>query len=183
LEMFLDKRPASALRATAGDGPAFAPQDAGLRWAREINLVLAGATGWNRGYARRVEKAIEKSKFKNQIKIIGYVDEADKAAVYTLAECLLFPSFHEGFGIPILEAFQCGCPVITSLSAPLSDLARDAAILVEPNNVAEIAQAIEMVLTDENLRQELISKGKKRAAEFSWERAAEETLLSLRGQM
>jgi glycosyltransferase involved in cell wall biosynthesis len=89
---------------------------------------------------------------------------------------LVFPSFYEGFGLPPLEAMACGTPVIVSKIKVMPEIVGDAALLVDPHDVEDLAIAMNRLLTDETLREELIVKGHKRADKFSWEKAARETL-------
>jgi glycosyltransferase involved in cell wall biosynthesis len=88
----------------------------------------------------------------------------------------LYPSLYEGFGMPVLEAMACGTPVITSTSSSLPEVAGGAAVLADPTSVDSIAHAICMVANDASLRADLRDKGIARARQFSWERAAKETL-------
>lgn len=118
----------------------------------------------------------------------GYVHDQDMPAIYTLAEALVFPSLYEGFGLPPLEAMACGTPVVTSNATSIPEISGDAAVLVDPNSPAEIAGALEMVLSSSEMRADLIAKGKARAGTYSWRRCAVETrnlyqrVLSTRGQ-
>ncbi len=105
----------------------------------------------------------------------GYVRDADMPALYSLAEALLFPSLYEGFGLPPLEAMACGTPVVTSSTTSLPEVAGDAAMLVDPTSAGELAAALEMVLDSDSVRRELVKKGLRRAAQFSWEMTARET--------
>ena len=119
---------------------------------------------------------IEKMDLKNQVYFPGYIGPTDLVYFYNLAEVFLFPSLYEGFGLPVLEAMACGCPVITSNISALPEVVGDAAILVNPYSVEEISTAMEKVLTNKTLRLELAEKGLKRAREFSWKKNARETL-------
>ena len=105
----------------------------------------------------------------------GYVRDADLPAIYSQAELLFFPSLYEGFGLPPLEAMACGTPVVTSNRTSLPEVAGDAAVLVDPGKPGEMASALEMVLSSDGMRRDLIDKGLEKAAEFSWERAAAAT--------
>ena len=86
------------------------------------------------------------------------------------------PSLYETFGFPVIEAMACGCPVVTSKLGSMAELAGEAAIMVDPYDVNDIAIGMEKGLTDENLRQSLIGRGRERAKEFSWQRSAKQIL-------
>ena len=102
-------------------------------------------------------------------------------AWYSGARALVLPSEHESFGFPVLEAFVCGTPVITSNTSALPEIAGEAALLVDPHSVEEIADACRRLSNDDALRQELIEKGLRRARDFSWRRCAEQTLAVYEG--
>jgi glycosyltransferase involved in cell wall biosynthesis len=138
-----------------------------------INLKIAGKKGW---LYEHLFELVENSKVKDRIKFIGYVAEEDKAELYTNAKLFIFPAYYEGFGLPPLEAMSYGCPVVVSNSSSLPEVVGDAGILVNPYNISEIAQAMKEILSDEELRNDLIAKGLKRAEMFSWEKTARETL-------
>jgi glycosyltransferase involved in cell wall biosynthesis len=106
----------------------------------------------------------------------GYIPEEDLPALYSAAELFVLPSLYEGFGLPLLEAMACGTPVVSSNASSLPEIARNAAIFVNPDSVEEIAQAIQEVLKDRKLREKLIQKGLKRARLFTWEKTGRETL-------
>lgn len=108
--------------------------------------------------------------------LLDYVPKADLAGLYSAAYALVFPSLHESFGFPLLEAFACGTPVITSDTSALPEIAGDAALLVNPESVEEIAAACTRIASVAGLRQALIEKGFRRARNFSWRRCAEQTL-------
>jgi len=108
----------------------------------------------------------------------GYVDAADLEGLYAVASAFVFPSLNEGFGLPVLEAMARGLPVVTSNLSSLPEVAGDAALLVDPTSVEQIADATTRVLTDAALREELIAAGVRRPPEFSWERTASATLES-----
>jgi len=95
-------------------------------------------------------------------------------ALYGSCHAFVFPSHYEGFGLPILEAMQCGAPVITSNVSSCPEVAGNAAILVDPNNVNAIAHSIDQICTDSALRQDLIQKGSQRCKLFSWDNYAKE---------
>jgi glycosyltransferase involved in cell wall biosynthesis len=107
---------------------------------------------------------------------IGWVDEADKPALYASATAFLFPSIYEGFGLPPLEAMACGTPVISSNASSLPEIVGDAAITVNPSDADAWADTIRAVLTDDARRAEMRERGIAQAKKFSWGRTAEETL-------
>lgn len=100
----------------------------------------------------------------------------DVAYFYNAADLLFFPSVYEGFGIPVLEAMASGCPVVASCRAAIPEVVSDAGVLVDPMNVEMLAERIREVIEEEDLRQDLIERGLRRASAFSWERHAEETV-------
>ncbi len=109
----------------------------------------------------------------------GFVDDADKGALYAGALGLVFPTLYEGFGFPILEAMLCGTPVIASTTSSLPELAGEAALLVDPLDVEAISAALERISTDAALRARLIAAGRPQAQHFTWDRAAEAVLNAL----
>lgn len=108
--------------------------------------------------------------------VTGRVSEADKQLLFSGATAFVFPSLYEGFGIPVLEAMACGAPVITSTSSSLPEVAGDAALLVDPNSVDEIARAMVRLVNDPSEREELRGRGLRRASDFSWQDSAQKTL-------
>jgi alpha-1,3-rhamnosyl/mannosyltransferase len=143
----------------------------------DIRIVLVGWKGWG---DHSWLQMLENRRLANRIVAIGYVDEESLACLYSNARALVFPSLYEGFGLPILEAMACGCPVICSNTASLPEVAGDAALLINPHNVEELADAIDRIVDDSTLRDDLIRKGYGRAACFSWKKTAEETLAVFR---
>lgn len=119
--------------------------------------------------------------FSGKVHFTGELKNEDIAVIYNLAEAFIFPSVYEGFGLPVLEAMACGCPVISSNAASLPEVCGDAAYYFKPHDVKDIARAVSEVLSDRNLRQDLIARGLKRADLFSWETSAEKTLEIIKG--
>lgn len=111
------------------------------------------------------------------VRWIGFVDEEDKPVLYRNAEVFVFPSRHEGFGLPVLEALACGTAVVTTTSDSLPEVIGDAGFAVDPDDAREMAGAIIASVTEDNLRADLKHKAKTQAAQFSWEKTATETLL------
>lgn len=134
---------------------------------KDFKLLLVGFKGWKNEETMKLLKQL-----KGMVGYIGYVDNKKLASLYRKAFCLIYPSFYEGFGLPPLEAMACGCPVIVSNVASLPEVCGDAAYYVDPYSVESIAEGIEKVLTEEELRQSLIKKGLERAQLFSWEKSA-----------
>ena len=140
-------------------------------------LVIAGKRGW---LAQGVDREIAASGQQGRVQQIGYVDPHDLPALYAGASAFALPSLHEGFGMPLLEAMASGVPVVTSSAAALAEIARDAAMTVDPTDSDAIGAALVEVLSDGASIERLREAGVMRVAEFSWERAARETLAVLR---
>jgi glycosyltransferase involved in cell wall biosynthesis len=136
-------------------------------------LILVGKKAWL--YEDSLMAAVEHG-VEDKVRFTDFVPDDDLPGLYTLSTCFVYPSFFEGFGIPPLEAMQCGSPVITGDRTSLPEVVGDAGILVDPFDVTSIADAIGRMLSDGDLRNELRQKGFERARRFSWQRAARETL-------
>jgi len=134
-----------------------------------ISLVLAGKMGWK---TDSIQSALQKHPYRNDIIRPGYVEAQDLPVLYTMAEALVYPSWYEGFGLPVLESFGCGTPVVTSNVTSLPEVAGDAALLVDPADPAAIAQSIVRVIQDHGLRQKLIERGRERASRYTWDQTA-----------
>lgn len=132
-----------------------------------INLLIVGGT-YELKYSALVRGTIKRKKAELFIQIVPFVEEDDLPIVYNLADCFIFVSLSEGFGLPILEAMACGAPVITSSISCLPEIAGGAAVLVNPYKPEKIAEAIKKLLNNENLKRDLIRKGFERIKEFSW---------------
>lgn len=145
----------------------------GINSERRTKLVLAGGRGFG---LEKIKKAISESKYKNDIILKGYVSEEEKNKLLKNSAIFLFPSFYEGFGLPVLEAQAAGVPVVISNNSCLPEIAGAGAMLVDPNNSFEIAGALEKILSSEELRQDLIIAGFKNIERFSWDKCARETL-------
>jgi glycosyltransferase involved in cell wall biosynthesis len=137
------------------------------------HLILAGGLGWDHG-SLLVE--IDNSPFKNRIHRPGYVSDEQLRALYQGADGFIYVSLMEGFGLPILEAMAGGCPVVTSNISSMPEVAGDAALLVDPKRPSEIANALQRLSTDRQLRQELAARGLRRANSFTWEKSADAML-------
>ncbi len=139
----------------------------------EVGLVLAGKRGWRcPGLFRRLDE----HDVHDGIQWTGYVRPQDKAALLSAAHMLVMPSHVEGFGLPVPEAMACGTPVVTSRDPALVEVGGDAALSVETECPAELAEAMHQLLKDDILHHDMVDRGLDRAARFSWSRAARSTL-------
>lgn len=138
----------------------------------DIALVVVGQWGWKHQEISNFKFSI----FKQRVKFLGYVDEADKSALYQGAIALAYPSFYEGFGLPILEAMSLGCPVIAGNNSSQGEVLGEAGLLVDPFNINEIKQAMEIMLDNQLLRDEFINRGLRQAEKFNWQKTAEQAL-------
>jgi glycosyltransferase involved in cell wall biosynthesis len=136
-------------------------------------LVLPGADG---GRDEELTALIKTLGIGDRVLFPGWVDDDELDTLYTHALALIFPSLREGFGLPILEAMQCGCPVATSSRSSMPEIGGAAALYFDPTDDAAITGAIEQLTVDDALRARLTAAGRERAAQFSWERTADETV-------
>jgi glycosyltransferase involved in cell wall biosynthesis len=139
----------------------------------DVSLVIVGPKGW--GYEEIYEK-VKELNLDDKVKFVGSVAEEDLPALYRGASLFVYPSLYEGFGIPPLEAMACGTPVIASNTSSLPEVVGNAGILVDPNNVAKLADAMVKVISNGDLAKEYASKGLERVKEFSWKKSAKEIL-------
>ncbi len=138
--------------------------------AEDVDLVQVGAAPGDAERALVAQLGLE-----GAVHWLRTVPAEDLPALYNLADCFVFPSLYEGFGLPVLEAMACGTPVVCSNLASLPEVAGDAALLVDPREPAALARAILDVLEDETLRRRLREAGLRRATAFTWSRAAAAT--------
>lgn len=141
-----------------------------------LDLVIVGKKGW---MFDDILNAPKKFDIADRVRFLHEVTDGDLPSFYKNAVMFVLPSLYEGFGLPVLEAMKYGCPVITSNISSLPEAGGDAALYVDPNNTDDIASKMRKLLEDENLRKELIAKGKKQIEKFSWEKSAKETLAVL----
>ncbi|MDR3699284.1 MAG: glycosyltransferase family 1 protein [Candidatus Sulfopaludibacter sp.] len=139
----------------------------------DLRLVIIGDTI---SQYPEVRQAVIKSKMEHHVRFLGFVPFDTLRCFYESAAAFVFPSRYEGFGLPPLEALACGTPVVTSNTSSLPEVVGDAAVLVKPENVFDIARGIREVLLDDDLRAELIRRGREQAARFSWENTARQVL-------
>ncbi len=136
-------------------------------------LAIAGGSGWLYEETRNL---VAELKLERKVRFLGRVTDLELVTLYSMADVFAFPSFFEGFGIPPLEAMACGAPVITSNTSSLPEVAGDAALLVDPNDVNALARAILNILGNEQLRAELVKKGYQRVQQYTWAMSARKVL-------
>lgn len=134
------------------------------------DLVIAGGKGW---MYDEIYEVVNKKHLEKWIIFTDYVSEEEKIALMQGALAFCFPSLYEGFGLPPMEAMACGTPVITSCTSSLDEVAGEAALKVNPESVQQIASALTKMHREEDIRQELIEKGRKQVAKYTWENASE----------
>jgi len=135
-------------------------------------LVLGGAKGW---YYEEIFAAIEQLGLKDDVLLPGYIPRNELLWWYNAADCFVYPSLYEGFGLPVLEAMACGTPVVTSNAAALPEVVGDAGLIVPPDDVDRLAQAIHKTLYDDDWRRHATQGGIRQATKFSWSAAARHT--------
>lgn len=139
----------------------------------EYKLVIAGKKGWlfEKIFALVKEKSLEKN-----VLFLDYVSDEELIYLYKNAFCFVLPSLYEGFGIPILEAMSYNCPVITSYVSSLPEIGGDACLYFDPNNKNELFEKLKLLNENQDLKKELLKKGRERVKLFSWNKCAEQTL-------
>jgi glycosyltransferase involved in cell wall biosynthesis len=137
------------------------------------HLVLAGKETW---FTPRVREAASASGFADRIHFTGFVCDGDLLELYNACDCFVFPSFYEGFGLPILEAMACGRAVACSNTSAMPEVADGAGLLFNPHSADDIKRSMADILLDAELRGRMERLGLQRAAQFSWQRSARETL-------
>ncbi len=141
----------------------------------EHKLVLIG-TFFQSSWKQQIQQYIQQKKLENEIIWLDYITDEELVQFYNFADVFIYPSLYEGFGLPVLEAMACGTPVVTSNSTSLSEVAGDAALLVNPFEIEEIAEALKTIIWKKDIKIGLIEKGKKRASLFTWQKAAQQTI-------
>jgi glycosyltransferase involved in cell wall biosynthesis len=137
----------------------------------DLHLVVAGGAGW------KYDDVIAQSRAGgSRIRLIGYVADADLAALYSACLGFVYPSHYEGFGLPLIEAMRCGAPVVYGDNSAMPEVVGDAGLAVDTRDAADIARQMAKLVNEEGLRARLSAAARERAATFSWHRAARETL-------
>jgi glycosyltransferase involved in cell wall biosynthesis len=134
----------------------------------DTELVIVGPPGW-----ASIDHTVKNVRF------LGYVSDQELYALYHLANFFIFPSLYEGFGYPLVEAMKIGCPTAASNTSSLKEIGENASLLFDPTNVDDIKNALETLTNDKELCQELVTKGRKKAHEYTWKRYYDELITSL----
>jgi len=143
-----------------------------------VKLVLVGKAFEDKNLkeTRLILQLIKELNLIDQTKILGWVPREDLVAICNLATVYCQPSFYEGFGLPVLEAMACGCPVVVANTSSLSEICGNAAVMVNPQEVNEMGKELVRVIVDGELRRKLIEKGIEQIKKFSWKKVAEQTV-------
>lgn len=144
----------------------------------DLSLLLVGARGWLE--EKLLETVSGYESLKGRIVVTGYVEDEDLAPLYSGALCFVFPTFYEGFGLPALEAMQCGAPVVTSNTSSLPEVVGDAGIMLDPSDGDGLCEAVLRLYGDASLREAMSKRSLERAGLFSWEKCVAETLAAYR---
>jgi len=134
-------------------------------------LVIAGRPGWK---FEPILRTIEDNK--DIVVYLGHIADSDRWPLYHNADVFVHPSFYEGFGMWILEAFECGVPAAVSNISSMPEVGGDAVLYFDPHKISDIKKALQDLLFDQSLRQTLVQRGQARLPQFGWERCAQETL-------
>lgn len=142
------------------------------QFQKQFPLVIVGPPGWK---STKLEQRIEKLQSQGVVKRLGFVSDEQLSHLLSAAQLFLYPSLYEGFGLPLLEAMQCGCPCITSATGALNEVADTAALQVDPRDQEQIANAILHLVEHPNTAHQLRRAGIQRAAQFSWQNTVDQT--------
>jgi len=137
------------------------------------HLVIAGQNTW---FTPRIHAVAQASGLADRIHFTGFVSDGELVQLYNACDCFVFPSFYEGFGLPILEAMACGCAVACSSTSAMPEVAEGAGLLFDPRNPTSISRAMADILQDAELRGRMETRGLQRASQFSWRKSASATL-------
>lgn len=153
--------------------PALLKAFAGIRDQIPQDLVLVGQRGWK---WEPIFEEIKRLKIQSRVHWVGYVPDEDRVLFYNGADFLVYPSWYEGFGMPLLEAMQCGCPVIASKVSSLPEVVGEAGLLVDPGNFEALQRAMLRLIREPGLAEKMRQAGFEQARHFSWEDSARKTL-------
>jgi glycosyltransferase involved in cell wall biosynthesis len=144
----------------------------------DVNLVIVGEKAWK--YEELLSSVTNLGELDDRLIFTGFIDDDDLSAVYSGAKAFIFVSLYEGFGLPVLEAMQCGTPVIASNVTAVPEVVGDAGLLVDPGDTDELSSAMLLLLQDEQRALELKRRGLRRSSEFSWFACGERTMSAYR---
>ena len=136
-------------------------------------LAIVGKKGW---MFEDIFATVQALKLEDRVVFTGYVTDENLPYLYNGARLFVYPSLYEGFCLPVLEAMACGIPVITSNISSMPEIIGDAGLLIDPHDPDQLVQAIQQLIADDDLNHSLRERGLQRAAQYSWERTARETL-------
>jgi glycosyltransferase involved in cell wall biosynthesis len=139
----------------------------------DLHLVICGSKGW---MYEDIEPAVERAGLGQRVQVVGFVKDEDLPALYNLASVFAFPSWYEGFGVPVLEAMACGTPVVAADNSSLPEVVGEAGLLVGAADADALGTAMFRLLTDQGLRESLIAAGYEQARRFTWRDAAAQLL-------
>jgi len=142
----------------------------------ELKLVKVGDQGRSKQFRSDTMKKLSGLGLIRDVIFVGHVSELDLAYYFSSAALLAYPSLYEGFGLPPLEAMACGCPVVTSNTSSLPEVVGEAGIMVNPYDTRSLVQAMRKVLTDKELRDNMVRAGLEQSKKFSWKKTAKLTL-------
>lgn len=140
---------------------------------KDYSLVIAGKKGW---LYEQIFKDVTHLGMDSKVIFTDYVSDSELIGLYKNAEFFVMPSLYEGFGVPVLEALSYGCPVISSFSSSLPEVAGDASLYFDPTDAKDLTEKMILLTENKNLRKDLVAKGKEQLKKFSWQKCAEETL-------
>ncbi|MFN2291996.1 MAG: glycosyltransferase family 4 protein [Anaerolineae bacterium] len=143
--------------------------EGGAQAIQGLQLVIAGGSGW---LSEDIQEAIGRAGLEGRVRVVGFVDDHDLPALYTLASAFAFPSWYEGFGVPVLEAMACGTPVVAADNSSLPEVVGEAGLLVGAGDADALAQALFSLLVRQDVRQRLVARGLERVRRFSWPASA-----------
>ncbi len=141
-----------------------------MKYNNDFNLVVVGKKGWLSGPIFEDAKS-----YADRIIFTDYVPDEEMPLIISLADCLILPSFYEGFGIPVIEALACGCPVIVSQNSSLSEAAGKAGLFIDPNDPQDIASKIKIICENQQIRKSLVGNASAQVKKFSWKENAFQT--------
>ena len=137
-----------------------------------LKLVIAGRRGW---LYEEIFTTVTELHLENKVQFLDYIPHEDLPALYNAAMIFVYVPFYEGFGLPVLEAMQCGTPVITANTSSLPEVVGEGGIMVDPLDIADLSEKISLLISDEYLRKENIRYNLSRCEEFSWKKCAQQT--------